>query len=61
MSSEHLPIILIEVLLIGGGVLMFGWWQLRSLRRDREKAAAERARRLKAENRTADDTADPLP
>lgn len=43
MGNEHLPLILIEVVLIGGGVLLFGWWQLRSVRRDREKAASDRA------------------
>lgn len=48
MSSEALPIILIEVVLIGGGVLLFGWWQLRSVQRDREKAAADRAARTAA-------------
>ena len=39
--NGHLPIILIEVILVFGGVLAFGWWQLRSIERDR-KAAAER-------------------
>ena len=31
---SNLPIILIEVVLIFGGVLAFGIWQLRSLKRD---------------------------
>lgn len=43
--GSHLPIVLIELLLIFGGVLAFGWWQLRDLRRAREEAARERARR----------------
>lgn len=47
MGGTHLPIILIEVVLVFGGVLAFGWWQLRSVKRDRERtrqrAAAERA------------------
>lgn len=43
MSGEDLPLVLIEVVLIGGGVLLFGWWQLRSVRLDREQAAKERA------------------
>lgn len=31
------PIILIEVMLVFGGVLLFAWWQLRDLRKEREK------------------------
>jgi hypothetical protein len=31
------PIILIEVILVFGGVLVFAWWQLRDLRKEREK------------------------
>lgn len=40
--SEHLPVILIELVLVFGGVLAFGWWQLRSVRRDREATARRR-------------------
>lgn len=43
--GEHLPIVLIEVVLIFGGVLAFGWWQLHEIEVDRRKAAAERAAR----------------
>jgi hypothetical protein len=47
MGGPHLPVILIEVVLVFGGVLAFGWWQLRSVKRDqqrtRERAAAARA------------------
>lgn len=43
--GSHLPIVLIEVVLIFGGVLAFGWWQLRSIRLDQEKAARARAQR----------------
>jgi hypothetical protein len=43
MGSEHWPIIVIEVVLGFGGALLFGWWQLRTIKRDRAKAAAERA------------------
>lgn len=39
---QHLPIILIELVLVFGGVLAFAWWQLRSVKRDRLKAAQER-------------------
>lgn len=31
------PVILIEVVLIFGGVLLFAWWQLRDLKKEREK------------------------
>ena len=31
------PVILIEVVLIFGGVLLFAWWQLRDLNKEREK------------------------
>ena len=31
------PIILIEVVLVFGGVLLFAWWQLWDLRKEREK------------------------
>jgi hypothetical protein len=31
------PVILFEVVLIFGGVLLFAWWQLRGLRKEREK------------------------
>ena len=41
----HFPIIAIEVVLVFGGVLVFGWWQLRSIKRDQaETAAKERER-----------------
>lgn len=32
------PVILIEVVLVFGGVLLFTWWQLRDLKKEREKA-----------------------
>jgi predicted negative regulator of RcsB-dependent stress response len=40
--GQHLPLILVEVIMVFGGALAFGWWQLRSIRKDREKAAANR-------------------
>ncbi len=43
--GSNLPVILIEVVLIFGGVLAFGWWQLRSVKRDQEQSARERAER----------------
>lgn len=36
---SNLPIILIEVVLIFGGVLAFGIWQLRSLKKDTKPAS----------------------
>jgi hypothetical protein len=46
MESSHWPLILIEGVLVFGGALAFGWWQLRSVKRDREesKRRAEQAR-----------------
>jgi hypothetical protein len=57
--SQNLPVILIEVVLVFGGVLAFGWWQLRDLTKERERA--KRARREAAELRktTEDDDASP--
>ncbi|MDH4051436.1 MAG: hypothetical protein OEU93_07630 [Rubrivivax sp.] len=46
--GEHLPIALIEGVLIFGGVLVFGWWQLRSVQRDQAQAAREREARRTA-------------
>ena len=55
--SQNLPVILIEVVLIFGSVLAFGWWQLRDLKKERERT--ERAKRGSAETRktTEDDDA----
>ena len=38
---------LFEVVLTGGGVLAFAWWQLRSLKRDRAITQAREAERVK--------------
>ena len=43
--ASHLPLIVVEVFLVFGGALLFGWWQLRSIRKDREKAARDKAAR----------------
>lgn len=56
--GEHWPIVLIEVILVFGGVLAFGWWQLRSVKRDREAAQARRAQAA-AQPADADESALP--
>lgn len=40
--ESHLPLILIEGVLVFGGVLAFGWWQIRDVKRERAKS--QRAR-----------------
>lgn len=37
MIDSFGPIILLELVLVFGGVLLFAWWQLRDLRKEREK------------------------
>lgn len=32
---DHLPLIVVEVVMIFGGALAFGWWQLRDLAREK--------------------------
>jgi len=45
MSQETL-LVTLEALLIGGGALAFGLWQLHSVKKDQEKTRAEKAQRL---------------
>ena len=42
MSSDHWPLILVEGVMVFGGALAFGWWQLRSVRKDREEMLRQR-------------------
>jgi hypothetical protein len=49
MNGMHTPLILIEVVLVFGGALLFGWWQLRSVARDQQRAREEKARAEAAE------------
>ena len=37
---QHLPLIVVEIVLVLGGALAFAWWQLRDLKREREKREA---------------------
>ncbi|HRD95683.1 MAG TPA: hypothetical protein PLA97_04665 [Rubrivivax sp.] len=39
--NQNLPVILVEVVLIFGGVLAFAWWQLRDLDRERQRREAD--------------------
>jgi hypothetical protein len=41
--ASNLPLLLIEGVLVFGGALAFGWWQLRSLERDRQALLRQRA------------------
>ena len=34
---NHLPLIVIEIVLVFGGALAFAWWQFRDLARERKK------------------------
>lgn len=50
--SQNLPVILVEVVLIFGGVLAFAWWQLRDLSRERQRREA-----VEPDKRTGDEDA----
>lgn len=58
MDGANWPIVLIEGLLVLGGALAFGWWQLRSVDRDRRQAQADREA---AQGQRADADAAPPP
>lgn len=42
MDRSNWPLLLIEGVLVFGGALLFGWWQLRSVARDQREAARRR-------------------
>lgn len=46
--DAHLPLILIEVVLVFGGVLAFGWWQLRDVKKAREQSRLRREAEARA-------------
>ncbi len=59
MSQSSLPLVLIEGVLILGGALLFGWWQLRSVKRDQAIwAERERAQTLAKQAAQAQATAE---
>jgi hypothetical protein len=47
---DHLPMIVVEVLLVFGGAIAFAWWQFRDL-------ASERKKRDDARRKAAGDAA----
>ena len=49
--SENWPIILIEGIMVFGGALAFGWWQLREIKRDQQRAADKKRAEAEAEAR----------
>jgi hypothetical protein len=42
MDHGHWPFILVELLLVFGGVLGFAWWQLRDARERRKREMQQR-------------------
>ena len=40
--DNFVPIMLIEVVMFFGGALLFAWWQLRDIRKEREKAQKQK-------------------
>jgi hypothetical protein len=47
---NHLPLILVEVVLVFGGAVAFAWWQFRDLARERKKR--EQAKEKEASGET---------
>ena len=42
MDRSNWPLLLIEGVLVFGGALLFGWWQLRELERDKRELQKKR-------------------
>lgn len=55
MNSKSL-IIAVELVMIFGGALMFGWWQMRSIKNDQQKAAQQKLLDAVAERSRAGET-----
>jgi predicted negative regulator of RcsB-dependent stress response len=53
--SDYTPLILVELVLVFGGVLAFAWWQLRDVKRAQEQSAAEKRAREAAEDESPAD------
>jgi predicted negative regulator of RcsB-dependent stress response len=51
--SENWPIVLIEGIMIFGGALAFGWWQLHEIKRD-QRIAAEKKKAATEAKQNAD-------
>lgn len=49
MQGNTAIIVLIEGVMVLGGALLFGWWQLRSVKRDQAEAARRKAEAAKAQ------------
>jgi hypothetical protein len=56
--SSFGPVVLIEGILFLGGAIAFGWWQIRSVERDRREMLARREREAQEAARTAGQKAD---
>ena len=55
MASDT-PIIVIELVLVAGGALAFGWWQLWDLKKERiKREAREREAQLKISSKASPD------
>ncbi len=60
--SDHSPFIVIEILLIFGGAMAIGWWQIRDVKRAqdetrRAREAAEAAAAAQSASDSKDDAA----
>lgn len=51
--GSSFPIIVIELVLVFGGALLFGWWQLREIKQDQRKAAEKKQALAETEVRSA--------
>lgn len=54
--NTNTPIIAIELILVFGGALLFGWWQLRSIKRNQQKTAQQKLLDAATERSRANDT-----
>ena len=59
--DSHLPLILVEGVLVFGGVLAFAWWQLRDVRREQARARAARDAQARSRAESPTPAEHPLP